>query len=118
MKNCNMILTEKRKNNSFLIRKIDKYECLTGEDILPPDQSRVIKQAKFFYSLSGKAFEKEIKTNKDQGKRTSCSFRIGGTSIKTKSIERIFQKKKKKRKRNIENNEIKNESHKINKLEE
>ena len=67
-------------------------------NVLPPDQSRVIKQAKFFYSLSGKAFEKEIKINKDQGKRTSCSFRISGTSIKTKSIERIKKKKKKKKK--------------------
>ena len=27
--------------------KIDKYECLTGEEILPPDQRRMIEQAKF-----------------------------------------------------------------------
>ena len=27
--------------------KIDKYENLTGEEILPPDQRRVIEQAKF-----------------------------------------------------------------------
>ena len=94
MKNGNMILTEKQKSSSFLIRKIDKYECLTGDDILPPDQSRVIKQAKFFYSLSGKVFEKEIKTNKGQGKKTSCSFRISGMSIKNKSTERIKEKKK------------------------
>ena len=27
--------------------KIDKYEYLTDEEILPPDQKRVIEQAKF-----------------------------------------------------------------------
>ena len=30
--------------------KIDKYEYLTGEDILPSDQRRMIQQAKFTYS--------------------------------------------------------------------
>ena len=46
--------------------KIDKYEYLTGEEILPFDQKRVIEQAKFAYSLLEKAFEKHIKTIKDQ----------------------------------------------------
>ena len=41
--------------------KIDKYEYLTVEKILPSDQSRIIEQAKFIYSLLGKAFEKQIK---------------------------------------------------------
>ena len=27
--------------------KIDKYEFLTGEEIIPPDQRRVIEEAKF-----------------------------------------------------------------------
>ena len=27
--------------------KIDKYEYRAGEEILPPDQSRMIKEAKF-----------------------------------------------------------------------
>ena len=38
--------------------KIDKYEYLTGEEILPSDQSRIIEQARFTYSPLGKAFEK------------------------------------------------------------
>ena len=42
--------------------KIDKYEFLTGEEILPPDQRRVIEQAKFTYSPLGKAFKKQTKT--------------------------------------------------------
>ena len=37
--------------------KIDKYEFLTGEEISPFDQSRMIKQAKFTYSSSEKALE-------------------------------------------------------------
>ena len=40
--------------------KIDKDEYLTGEEILPFDQSRIIVQAKFTYSPLGKAFEKQI----------------------------------------------------------
>ena len=42
--------------------KIDKYEYLTNEEILPSDQSSIIEQAKFTYSPLGKAFEKLIKT--------------------------------------------------------
>ena len=45
--------------------KIDKYEYLTGEEILPSDQSRTIEQAKFIYSPLGKAFQKQIKTTED-----------------------------------------------------
>ena len=36
-------------------------EYLTGEEILPSDQSRIIEQANFTYSPLGKAFEKQIK---------------------------------------------------------
>ena len=46
--------------------KIYKHEYLTGEEILPSDQSRIIEQAKFTYSLLGKAFEKQTKTIEDQ----------------------------------------------------
>ena len=42
--------------------KIDKYEYLTGEEILPPYESRVIEQAKFIYSPLRKALEKQMKT--------------------------------------------------------
>ena len=48
--------------------KIDKYEYLTGDEILPSDQKRVIEQAKFTCSPLGKALEKQIKTIGDQGK--------------------------------------------------
>ena len=42
--------------------KIDKYEYLTGEEILPSTQLQIIEQAKFSYSPLGKAFEKQTKT--------------------------------------------------------
>ena len=48
---------------------IHKYEYLTGEDILPSNQQQIIEQAKFTYSPLGKAFEKQIKTIEDQGKK-------------------------------------------------
>ena len=38
--------------------KIDKYEYLTSEKILPPHQTRAVEQAKFMYFLTGKALEK------------------------------------------------------------
>ena len=45
--------------------KLDKYEYLTGEEQLPPDQKIAIEQDKFTYSPLGKAFEKQIKAIED-----------------------------------------------------
>ena len=53
---------ETAKISELSLEKIDKYEYLTGEQILPSDQSIVIEQAKFIYSPHGKAIEKQIKT--------------------------------------------------------
>ena len=47
--------------------KIDKYEYLTGNEILLSNQQQIIEQAKFTYSPSGKTFEKQTKTTEDQG---------------------------------------------------
>ena len=41
--------------------KIDKYEYLTCEGILPSNQRQIIEQAKFAYSPLGKAIEKQKK---------------------------------------------------------
>ena len=46
-----------------------KYQYLPDEDILPSDQQQIREQAKFTYSPLGKAFEKQIKTIEDQGKK-------------------------------------------------
>ena len=60
---------EAAKISALSSGKIEKYENLTGEEILPPNQQRIIQQAKFNYSPLGKGFEKQIKTIKDQGKK-------------------------------------------------
>ena len=49
--------------------KIDKYEYLVGKTILPSNQQQIIEQAKFAYSPSRRAFEKQIKIVEDQGER-------------------------------------------------
>ena len=38
--------------------KIDKYEYLTGQEVLSSNQREIIEQAKFTYSPFGKTFEK------------------------------------------------------------
>ena len=67
--------------------KSHKYEYLTGEDILPSNQQQIIEQAKFTYSHLGKAFEKQIKTIKDQGQKQVDALKDLKTKEKTKPIK-------------------------------
>ena len=60
---------EAAKISALSSGKICKYEHLTGEDILPSNQQQIIEETKFTYSPLGKAFEKQIKANKDQGEK-------------------------------------------------
>ena len=64
MRNSNLIEVAKI---STLSCKIDNYEYLTGEEILPCNQKQIIEEAKYIYSTLGKAFEEQTKTIKDQG---------------------------------------------------
>ena len=57
---------EGTKISALSSAKIHKYEYLTGKEILPSHQKQIIEQAKFTYCPLGKAFEKQIKTVKDQ----------------------------------------------------
>ena len=59
---------EAAKISALSSGKLDKYEYLTGEEILLSNQQQVIQQAKFNYSPLGKAIEKQRKTIEDQGK--------------------------------------------------
>ena len=68
MKNYNMTLIE-GLISALSSGKLDKYEYLTGEEILPSNQQQIIQQAKFAYSPLRKTLEKQIKTTKDQGKK-------------------------------------------------
>ena len=60
---------EAAKISALSSGKIDKYEYLTGQEILPSNQKQIIEQAKFTDSPLGKAFEKQIKTIEDQGEK-------------------------------------------------
>ena len=60
---------EAAKISALSSGKLDKYEYLTGEEILPSNQQQIIQQAKFNYSPLGKAIEKRIKTIQDQGEK-------------------------------------------------
>ena len=60
---------ESAKTSILSSGKIDKYEYLTGEEILPSNQRQIIEQAKFTYPPLGKAFKKETKTIEDQGEK-------------------------------------------------
>ena len=60
---------EAAKISALSSGEIHKYEYLTGEYILPSNQQQIIEQTKFTYSPLEKAFEKQIKTFEDQGKK-------------------------------------------------
>ena len=62
---------EAAKISALSSGKLRKYEYLSGEDILPSNPQQIIEQTKFTYSPLGKAFDKQIKTIEDQGKKTS-----------------------------------------------
>ena len=52
---------EAAKISALSSGKIDKYEYLTGEEILPSNQRQIIEQVKFTYSSLGKAFKRQKK---------------------------------------------------------
>ena len=60
---------EAAKISALSSGKIDKYEYLTGEEILLSNQQQIIQQVKFTYSPLGKALEKQGKIIEDQGKK-------------------------------------------------
>ena len=60
---------EAAKISALSSGKLHKYEYLTGEDTLPSNQQQIIEQTKFTYSPLGEAFDKQIKTIEDQGKK-------------------------------------------------
>ena len=55
---------EAAKISALSSGKIDKYEFLTDEEILPSDQSRIIERANFIFSPLRKAFENQAKAIK------------------------------------------------------
>ena len=78
---------EAAKISALSSGKIHKYEYLTGEDILPSNQQQIIEQVRFTYSPLGKAFEKQIKTIEDQGKKQVDALE----SLKPKNKENLLR---------------------------
>ena len=60
---------EAAKISTLSSGKIDKYEYLTGKEILSYTQQQIIKQAKLTYAPLVKVFEKQTKTIKEQGEK-------------------------------------------------
>ena len=78
---------EAAKISSLSSGKIDKFEYLTGEEILPCNQQQIIQEAKFTYSSLGKTFQKQIKTIEDQGEKQI-------KAIKDKDFNKSIEKTK------------------------
>ena len=72
-------IIEKKKKKG----KIHKYEYLTCEDILPSNQQQITEQAEFTYFPLGKAFQTQIKTIEDHGKKQVEALE----NLKQKAIE-------------------------------
>ena len=68
-------------------KKFNKYEYLTGKEILPTNQKQIIEQARFTYSPLGKAFEKKIKTIEDQREKQIKAIQNQG---QVKTIKNIY----------------------------
>ena len=70
--------------------KIDKYECLAGEEILPSNKKQVIEQATFtYFYFFGKAFKEQTK---EQIKAIK-DLNILDKTNELKQIENIFPQK-------------------------
>ena len=50
---------EAAKVSALSSGKIDKYEYLTGKEVLSSNKKEIIEQGRFTYSRLGKAFEKQ-----------------------------------------------------------
>ena len=79
---------EAAKISALSSGKLDKYEYLTVEEILPSNQQQIIQQAKLTYSPLGKALEKQRKTIEDQGEKQLVALEsLKGSDKKLPSIK-------------------------------
>ena len=80
---------EAAKISALSSGKIDKYEYLTGEEVLPSNQIQIIEKAKFTYSPLGKAFVKQPKTIEQQGEKQIKTIEDQGEK-QIKELEKAF----------------------------
>ena len=88
---------ESAKISTLSSGRIDKYEYLTGKEILPSDQNRVIQQTKFTYSFLEKPLEKQAKRIEDQEWKQIDAImnqneRKAGLIITKKYMKNLFKK--------------------------
>ena len=88
---------EAAKISALSLRKTDKHEYLTGEEILPSNQRQIIEQAKFIYSPLEKgleSLEKQIKTIENHGIKQVVVLKSLNPeeNQELKSIEGLFPK--------------------------
>ena len=81
---------EAAKTSALSSGKIDKNEYLRGEEILPSDQSRIVKQVKFTYSHLGKVFQKQIQTAEEQGKKQVEDLEVLKPNIQKLAIKNVI----------------------------
>ena len=86
---------EAAKISTLSSGEICKYEYLTGEDTLPSNQQKIIEQSKFTSSPLGRAFEKQIKTIENQGKKQIDALETLKSKEQTKPIENKSNNKSK-----------------------
>ena len=77
---------EAAKISALSSGKTDKYEDLTGGQILPSNQQQIIEQAKFTYSPLGKAFERQEKLIKDQREKQIEAIQDNKKELAIKNI--------------------------------
>ena len=99
------------KISALSSKKFNKYEYLTGEEIIPSNQKQMIEQAISTNSPLGIAFKKQIKTIEGQGTKQVKALEDLKSKSKSKSIEGFFSQ-------DHESVEIKNEVDKIKEYEE
>ena len=85
-------INRKAKISVLSSGKIGILGYLTGEQILPSNQRQIIEQAKFTYTPSGKAFEKQIKTIEDQGKKQVKALAVLKPNTEKYLLKMWFQK--------------------------
>ena len=90
--------------------KIQKYEYLTSEDILPSNLHQIIEQGRFTYSPLVKTFVKQIKTIEDPGQKQVEALNTL-KSINQLTIQDVISKNA------LNNDEAKKELDKIKEIE-
>ena len=104
------INSEATKISALSSGKINTCEYLTGEEILPSNQQKMIEQAKFTYSPLGKEFEKQAKTIEDQGQKQVDALESLKPNSQELTIKNIISE-------HILSDEAKNELNKIKEIE-